>query len=87
METYLLFPRLGTAVPIEASSMAATSDSIRFFNGKKLIAVFDRAEISKAGLARLFPDEKITNPELLSVERLNDWLVKLPQAEADRLTN
>ena len=77
MKKFIVFPNFGAAIHLQATSMTATSNSLRFWKGKQLIAIFDSSEISKAGEESVFPDQKLDGAEL-SVERLNGYLDTLP---------
>jgi hypothetical protein len=65
MEKYLVFFGIGMPFSIEASSMETRTAAKRivFFDGMKEIASFDSTQISKAGLARLFPDYALSDPD------------------------
>ena len=78
-KTHLVFPKHGNVEPIQATHMDATANSIRFYLGKRLIAIYDLSNVDKAGEEACFPEREKLDPARLSVATLNDWVAKLPK--------
>lgn len=87
MKTFLVIPKFGEASRIEADSMSATSNSIRFFVGKKLVAIFDFSEVRKAGESKFLPEAERVDGKSLSIETLNNWADKLSKVERQSVAN
>jgi len=87
MKTYLVFLKSGEVDRIEAVSMNDTHKAIRFFNGKKLVAIFNFSEVKKVGESKFFPELKKLETRSLSVETLNDWARELPRVETSVSSN
>ncbi len=76
MKKYSVFLKGGSVEHINATDMRAALNSLRFFNGKKLVAIFEFAQIRKAGESGCFPEQNI-DADALSEERLNGWLARM----------